>query len=87
MRVLVRPARRDVGEDSDGDNLEQQHRGIGEAAHGSLMDIAAIPGRPITVSGWDMAARRPKASRRLVGAGADLERLGVRVPIRKVIPY
>ena len=33
MRVLVGPARRDVGEDSDGDNQEQQHQGIGEAAH------------------------------------------------------
>ena len=30
---MLVPARRDVGEDSDGDNLEQQHQGIGEAAH------------------------------------------------------
>ena len=33
MQVLVGPARRDMGEDSDGDNQEQQHQGIGEAAH------------------------------------------------------
>ena len=37
--MLVRPARRDVGEDSDGDNLEQQHQGIGEAAHGSHQNL------------------------------------------------
>ena len=30
---MLVPARRDVGEDSDGDNQEQQHQGIGEAAH------------------------------------------------------
>ena len=39
MRVLV-PARRDVGEDSDGDNLEQQHQGIGEAALCCMQDGA-----------------------------------------------
>ena len=37
--MLVGPARRDVGEDSDGDNLEQQHQGIGEAAHGSHQNL------------------------------------------------
>ena len=50
MRVLV-PARRDVGEDSDGDNLEQQHQGIGEAAHAHNTRTSAGDCAPVLCAG------------------------------------
>ena len=51
MRVLVGPARRDVGEDSDGDNLEQQHQGIGEAAHAHNTRTSAGGCAPVLCAG------------------------------------
>ena len=50
MRVLV-PARRDVGEDSDGDNQEQQHQGIGEAAHAHNTRTSAGGCAPVLCAG------------------------------------
>ena len=37
---------------------------------GPVALVAACVGRPVHVSGWDMAARRPKPTRRLVPAGS-----------------
>jgi CRISPR-associated protein Cmr3 len=37
---------------------------------GDVILRAACVGRPVSVSGWDMAARRPKPTRRLVPAGS-----------------
>ena len=37
---------------------------------GPVVLVSACVGRPVHVSGWDMAARRPKPTRRLVPAGS-----------------
>ena len=48
---MLVPARRDVGEDSDGDNLEQQHQGIGEAAHAHNTRTSAGGCAPVLCAG------------------------------------
>ena len=47
---MLVPARRDVGEDSDGDNLEQQHH-IGEAAHAHNTRTSAGDCAPVLCAG------------------------------------
>ena len=48
---MLVPARRDVGEDSDGDNQEQQHQGIGEAAHAHNTRTSAGGCAPVLCAG------------------------------------